>query len=319
MRGSGLVVQNRTWRSACNAGLFTGEQQLFGCHTCVCYGSRVDKPLTQCAIFFPAGLHVNYTAPFAQPPVPSSMSHFLPPQATSTPTPSLPTTAAQTFPQNMASISVNNMVSAQQQRPVQQQPQQPQLQSQSQPQQQQQQQQQPQPQTPAQGTPQATAQSGPMAARERARVAVLLDINSMLLQEVVNLQAAGKAGAAPQQQGSQESNSSLGSDQESKAPAQKPSPEYIECMRRLQANLAYLATIADRAKKSGGVPPPAPAIMTPPPNMPSMGEVYNKLKELFPLSGKGGVGSSGGTPQPSPQSIQGNGQPSPSPAAEAAV
>lgn len=158
-----------------------------------------------------------------------------------------------------------------------------------------------------------------MAAREKARVAVLLDINSMLLQEVVNLQAAGKAGAAPQQQGSQESNPSPGSDQESKAPAQKPSPEYIECMRRLQANLAYLATIADRAKKSGGVPPPAPAIMTPPPNMTSMGEIYNKLKELFPLPGKGGVGSSGGTPQLSPQSVQGNGQPSPSPAAEAAV
>ena len=140
----------------------------------------------------------------------------------------------------------------------------------------------------------------------------------MLLQEVVNLQSAGKAGAPPTQQGAQESNPSPGSDQgseASKAPAQKPSPEYIECMRRLQANLAYLATIADRAKKSGGVPPPAPAIMTPPPNMPSMGEVYNKLNELFPRPAKGSVG----TPQSSPQSLQGNGKPSPSPASESVV
>ena len=28
-----------------------------------------------------------------------------------------------------------------------------------------------------------------------------------------------------------------------------PSPEYVECMRRLQANLSYLAAIADAKKK----------------------------------------------------------------------
>lgn len=197
----------------------------------------------------------------------------------------------------MTSMSANNMISAQQQRSFQQQ------------------QQQQQPATLFQGNPQQTAaQSGAAAAREKARVAVLLEINSMLLQEVMNLQAAGKAGAPPQQQGSQESNPSPGSDQGA-SPAQKPNPEYIECMRRLQANLAYLATIADRAKKSGGVPPPAPAIMTPPPNMPSMGEIYNKLNELFPRPSKGGIG----TPQPSPQGLPGNGKPSPSPAAEFVV
>lgn len=259
------------------------------------------------------------------------MNHFLPPQVSSS-TPNPPSTVAQTFSQNMASMSANNMISAQQQRPFQQQPQQPLPQQQpqhpQQPQQPQQQTQQAQPQpqpqqqqqqqqsaAPFQGTPQQTAtQSGPAAAREKARVAVLLELNSMLLQEVVNLQVAGKAGAPPQQQGSQESNPSPGSDQGA-SPAQKPSPEYIECMRRLQANLAYLATIADRAKKSGGVPPPAPAIMTPPPNMPSMVEVYNKLNELFPRPNKGGIG----TPQPSPQGLPGNGKPSPSPAAESVV
>lgn len=260
-----------------------------------------------------SGPHATFPTPFAQPPGPSTMNHFVPPQSSNAP--SLAT--QQPFPQNMASLSANSMVHQQHQRPVQQPqpptqtPAQPQGQGHS---------------TPGhQGTPQMTPQSGPAAAREKARVSVLLDINSMLLQEVVNLQTAGKAGAAPQQPpGSHDSNPSPGSDQGSSGPdgssssKGKPSPEYIECMRRLQANLAYLATIADRAKKSGGVPPQAPAIMTPPPNLPSLVEVYSKLNELFPRLGKSGSGGGGvGTPpQPSPQSSHGNGKPSPSPAAE---
>ncbi|PYI11697.1 hypothetical protein BO78DRAFT_99173 [Aspergillus sclerotiicarbonarius CBS 121057] len=232
-----------------------------------------------------SGPHANFSAPFAQPPVPTSMSQFLP-QATATST--LPATTAQSFPPNMASIPATNMIPAQQQRPV---PQQTLLQSNAQP----------------------AAQSPATAAREKARVSTLLDINSMLLQEVMNLQAAGKAGGPSQ--GSQESNPSPGSDQNPDKPTQRPSPEYVECMRRLQANLGYLATIADRAKKSGGVPPTAPAIMSPPPNMPSMNEIYNKLNELFPRTAHGGVG----TPQPSPQALHGNGRPSPSPAMENVV
>jgi hypothetical protein len=53
-------------------------------------------------------------------------------------------------------------------------------------------------------------------------------------------------------------------------------------MRRLQANLAYLATIADRSKKPGNVVPPGPQILTPPPNVPGMEELYARLNELFP-------------------------------------
>jgi hypothetical protein len=210
--------------------------------------------------------------------------------------------AAQTFNQNMASVSANCMLPAQQQQQQQQQPQQQQQRPVQQPNQQ---------QGPAAGQSQAAA------ARERARVSTLLDINSVLLQEVVNLQAAGKAGGPPNQQGSQDGNPSPTTDQATdgaKGPMQKPSLEYVECMRRLQANLAYLATIADRAKKSGGVAPAAPAIMTPPPNMPAVNELYNKLNELFRTS-KGAVG----TPQPSPQGTPGNSKPSPSPAAETAV
>lgn len=190
-----------------------------------------------------------------------------------------PTPATSNLPSNMTSVSANNTVPAQQR--------------------------------PSQGGGQTPAQT----AREKARVTTLLDINSMLLQEVITLQAAGKAGGPPTQQGSQDGTSSVADQSEPpKSPAQKPSPEYIECMRRLQANLAYLAAIADRAKKSGSVPPTAPAIMNPPPNMSSMNEIYAKLNDLFPRNPAGG-----GTPQPSPQALQGNGKPSPSPGAEAAV
>lgn len=232
--------------------------------------------------YLSAGPHANFSAPFAQSGVPATLGQFSSPQTTSTS--NLPTTVAQTLPQNMASVSTND-VTAGQQKPNRQ-------------------------MSPLQGGPQA-------AAREKARVSTLLEINSMLLQEVVNLQTAGKAGAPPAQQGSQDGSSST-PDQSSvanKTPAQKPSPEYIECMRRLQANLAYLAAIADRTKKSGGVPPSAPAIVTPPPHMPSMNEVYGKLSQLFPKAGN----RAQGTPQANLRTIQDNGNPSPSPGVESAI
>ncbi|PYH46956.1 uncharacterized protein BP01DRAFT_316104, partial [Aspergillus saccharolyticus JOP 1030-1] len=227
-----------------------------------------------------AGPHANFAAPFAQPPVPNSMGQFLPPQTTSTA--AIPGTAAHSLSSNMASISANNMISTQQPKPT------------------------PQPNLAPTSSPSAP-QSPAAVAREKARVSVLLDINSMLLQEVINLQAAGKAGGSPAQQGSQEPNPSPTSEQtpDKSSHSQRPSPEYVECMRRLQANLAYLATVADRAKKSGGVPPNGPAILTPPPNMPAMNDLYNRLSDLFSRSG-----------QPSPKASKGNGQPSPSPATE---
>ena len=46
-----------------------------------------------------------------------------------------------------------------------------------------------------------------------------------------------------------------------------------------------------------------------------MNEIYSKLNELFPRN----ANSATGTPQPSPQGLQGNGKPSPSPGAESAV
>jgi hypothetical protein len=217
------------------------------------------------------------------------MGQFVPPQGTSGA--NMPSQVAQTFSQNMASISANNLLGTQPKPPSQMNsPQTAAL-----------------PAAPNQAQAQAQAQ---FAAREKARVAALLDINSALLQEVVNLQAAGKAGPAS----NPDTNSPASEQPDASKANQKPSPEYIECMRRLQANLAYLATIADRAKKAGGVVPQTPAIMTPPPNLPAVNELYARLNELFSRSAKAS------TPQrPSPPSMQGNGGPSPGAMSESII
>lgn len=250
----------------------------------------ITQPVGSGGAMMPSGLpqssantNVNFSAPFAQPSIPTTMNQFSQPQS-ATPL-NVPATGTPSFPSNMTSVSANNVLPTQQ-RPNQQ-------------------------LNGAQLAAQAAVQAQ-VAAREKSRVSTLLDINSMLLQEVINLQAAGKAGAPPSQPG-QETNPSPTTEQTTEAPkgsGQKPSQEYIECMRRLQANLAYLASIADRAKKSGGVPPTAPAIMTPPPNAPHLNEIYGKLVELFPRANRAAVG----TPQSKPglQVAQGNGRPSPS-------
>lgn len=220
--------------------------------------------------------------------------------------PSQPSTVQQTFNQNMASLNANML--ANQPKPPQMHQMNPQMNSQIHSPQS------TQPGTPVQGQnptqTQAQAQmQAQIQAREKARVSVLLDINTTLLQEVVNLQAAGKAGSAP----NVDTNADQGPDAPKPAP-QKPSPEYVECMRRLQANLSYLANIAERAKKPGSAAPQAPAILTPPFNVPAVNELYNKLNELFPRSNQAG------TPQKlSPGMMQGNGKPSPSPGVSESV
>lgn len=146
-------------------------------------------------------------------------------------------------------------------------------------------------------------QSPQTVAREKARVSVLLEINSHLLQEVVTLQAQGKAGgpaaALPQQSPTQDvgansptptsatdpsnplNNSPIGA---AKPAGSKPSShEYVECMRRLQANLAYLAAIADAKKKAAGTVPTTPAIMAPPTHLSEVHDLYKRLSVLFPI------------------------------------
>lgn len=230
----------------------------------------------------------NFSAPFTQPSVPASMNHFSQPSNAM----NTPSTVAQTFSQNMASISANNLLAnnprsqinspqvAQSGTPIQNQPQ-PQGQAST------------QGQAQVQGSSQAHLQAQAQAlAREKVRVATLLDINSTLLQEIANLQAAGKTGSGSHTDGSNGIQA-----------GQKPGQEYIDCMRRLQANLAYLASITDKQRRL-----PAPAIMTPPPKTHTLNDSYKKLNDLFPRSGQAP------TPQRlSPGMMQGNGGPSPSP------
>ena len=70
--------------------------------------------------------------------------------------------------------------------------------------------------------------------------------------------------------------------------------DYLEYMRRLQANLAYLASIADKAHKPWNAIPQFPAILEPPPPLgeaedggekaekKSIRQLYGRLKELWP-------------------------------------
>ncbi|KAL4915966.1 hypothetical protein BDW62DRAFT_187267 [Aspergillus aurantiobrunneus] len=227
------------------------------------------------------GPHANFSTPFTQPPVTGAF-----PQPT-TSTANIPATQAQSFPQNMASGFAKSMAPTQQPIPAQ--------------------------QASSQNSVPAV-QSPAAVARDKERVSVLLEINSMLLQEAVNLQTSGKAGGPPAQQASQDSNPSPTSESTSDKNAQR-SPEYVNCMRRLQVNLAYLATVADKGKKSGGVVPPAPAILTPPPNLPAVNELYTKLNELFPRAAQGTASNS----QAGGQGPKGNGGRNVSPATETIV
>lgn len=69
--------------------------------------------------------------------------------------------------------------------------------------------------------------------------------------------------------------------------------DYLEYMRRLQSNLAYLASIADRVHKPWNAIPQFPAILEAPPlaegeegsekaEKKNIRELYGKLKELWP-------------------------------------
>lgn len=137
------------------------------------------------------------------------------------------------------------------------------------------------------------------AARERARVSVLLDINTHLLQEVISLQEHEKT-ASSAASGQQSPDSPISATDPSNAlnsssdeplksaggtgshPARPPSQEYADCMRRLQANLSYLAAIADSKKKANGALPYGPTIMAPPPHLSQVHDLYKQLNSLFP-------------------------------------
>lgn len=123
----------------------------------------------------------------------------------------------------------------------------------------------------AAGSPQAPQSPGTQA-REQKRVDMLLEINMELLQEINNLQAQGRGGAMNPQH--QVQLRQLNMDDSMAA------EEYIHCLRRVQANLAYLAPRADTQQAAKA--PPGPAHMTPPAHMPQLQPKYDQLRELFP-------------------------------------
>ncbi|KAH6607690.1 cyc8-general repressor of transcription [Trichoderma cornu-damae] len=93
---------------------------------------------------------------------------------------------------------------------------------------------------------------------EKERFALLLDINHELLYESIQIQTT-------QQELKREQAAINGN-----IPDRKPTEEenlfqqdYLHCMRRLQANLSYMAALADRKPEVKG--PPCPAYLSPPP------------------------------------------------------
>lgn len=87
-------------------------------------------------------------------------------------------------------------------------------------------------------------------------------------------------------------------------PSSKCDPNHTSSyMRRLQANLAYLAQNAEKNHKPGQQIQPGPAIMSPPASPPELVKLYRKLQELFP----GWKGQSAPAKQPSgPQRLNSN-------------
>ncbi|KAH7360198.1 hypothetical protein BKA65DRAFT_492607 [Rhexocercosporidium sp. MPI-PUGE-AT-0058] len=135
----------------------------------------------------------------------------------------------------------------------------------------------PGPQGPNASQAMATPLSPGSESREKERVTLLLDINRELLMEVMKIQAAQveakkeetAPGATSPEGGGKEKTEQEKAEKEKaekeKVEKAKPSSrEYVECMRRLQSNLAYLAAIADRSHKPSSQIPPHPAIMTAP-------------------------------------------------------
>ncbi len=118
----------------------------------------------------------------------------------------------------------------------------------------------------------ATPQSPGSRTLEQQRVVLLLSINSDLLDEANRLQAQGSGGATSEKH--QQMLQQTGQD------GKYATPEYMQCMRYVQANIAYLAPKAQQ--QPGMKTQPGPAYMRPPPQMPQLREKYEQLRELFP-------------------------------------
>jgi len=113
---------------------------------------------------------------------------------------------------------------------------------------------------PNPGSNLATPLSPGSEVREKERVSLLLEINKELLLEVMRLQAVQ---AEAKKEEATEAGEGESADKE-KPERTAIGKDYIECMRRLQVNLAYLAAIADRSHKPASQVPAHPAVMSAP-------------------------------------------------------
>ncbi|KAF2436086.1 hypothetical protein EJ08DRAFT_655780 [Tothia fuscella] len=140
-------------------------------------------------------------------------------------------------------------------------------------------------------------------ALEQQRIALLLEINTSLLQEIVVMQEQGAGGdvQSPSTKAGEEGQGADGVGVKKEA-----SKEYVECMRRMQANLAYLANVAERNNRPTSQQLPHPPIMIPP-TLPTttLTEQYTKLQSLFPAwKAQAQAKSTAQSPvQPAPNSI----------------
>ncbi len=141
---------------------------------------------------------------------------------------------------------------------------------------------------------------------ETQRVTLLLEINRVLLFQVMDLQSTGKINipghpsppSQPPDVAKPDTPNAITEKpqqtaQQAAAQTKAVNKEYLEYMRRLQSNLAYLASIADRVHKPWNPVPQFPAILEPPSlvegeegsektEKKSIRELYGKLKELWP-------------------------------------
>lgn len=151
------------------------------------------------------------------------------------------------------------------------------------------------PNSQAAGQSPGSPQSPGAQSREQQRYDLLLDINTELLLETNRLQKEDKGGHISPQQVQQARSEGK--------PDRMASEEYIQCLRRSQANLAYLMPKAQSGDVSKA--PPGPAHMTHPPHMPQLEEKYKRLRELFP--GWQGLDNRAGPPNASSPSAGQNG------------
>jgi hypothetical protein len=149
-------------------------------------------------------------------------------------------------------------------------------------------------QSPVNKTAPQTPQSPKSQAQEQERVTLLLQINQILLTEIMAMQEQGKGGDV-------QTPTAPKPNEEKKEPEKQASKEYVECviisvtsrlitaeltisrnMRRMQANLAYLANVAERPNRPSNQVMHWPPIMVAPASPPNLVEMYTKLQTLFP-------------------------------------